>query len=170
MNKKHRGRGAIVAAAMAGVVLSAAWAQAQDPGKSVYMRRDGTAITREPGANSATVVELGPTDRMTVISNDGRVLKVRTDDGREGFVSRLRVTDSAPRRGTGIQLASDMGPSERSDVTSVRGLSPMAEEYVASGAVPESAKVETEKITALAGSISDDEVKAFMREGGIEAQ
>ncbi len=106
----------------------------------VYTRRDGSVVRRGEDRTSPAVAELDAGVRLEVLARETGRLRVRTADGREGYISPLHVTSDAPRperQRRGIVLSDDLGPGERADVTAIRGLSPVSEEYAAEAAVPE---------------------------------
>ncbi len=145
--------------------LTTSMASAQKAGDTVYVKRDGTEIKDEGG--KTTVATVDSSQPLSVIAIDGTKIQVKTADGKTGYLSKLRITTKAPAGGSALSIKDDLGPSERSNVSSVRGLNPMAESYVENGEATEKAKQDTETIAALAKAITADDVKNFAKEGGV---
>lgn len=143
----------------------------QSPGDTVYPKSDGTEIKDGTSFRSATIESADRDDPLEVLELDRTRLRVKTAAGNEGYVSKLRVTDEKPRSGRGgFGLSSDLSPEERENISSIRGLSPMAEEYAQEGSGTEAAKQQADRMLQISNGIDDEDVARFRQEGGIVPQ
>jgi hypothetical protein len=111
---------------------------------------------------------------LAVVEASGRWMKVRTGDGRVGWVYAGRVADAPPSAevtggdgglfGESLQK-SQIDTAKADSARSIRGLSPEVSQYAKQRGTPEAYKKELDKI--LARKVSAKELKAFLREGKI---
>ncbi len=141
-------------------------------GQTVYTRRDGVTIRRGEDRTAPTLVELDAGAALEVLARETGWLQVRTPAGDTGYVSPLHVTTDRPepqRQRRGIVLADDLGPGERADVTAIRGLSPVSEEYAADAAIPSEIVRQVEQMEERGEAVTQSRIDQFLREGGIVA-
>lgn len=137
----------------------------------LWVKRSGAELKAGPRSRDEVIAELNKGDQLEVLSKRGTKYQVRTADGKEGYLSRLQITDKKPKSSLGgvtLVTTDDVGPEERSNVRAIRGLTPAAEEYAETADVPPEAVESVIKMEKVSESISDKEVKNFLKEGGVE--
>lgn len=141
--------------------------------RTVFIRREGVDLRGGPGNSDPVLATLTLGESLTVLEETSTRLKVRTASGTEGFVSKINVSDRRPAgsSGGGSQLIvrGDTRRGEASGVQTVRGLSPLAEEYATKEQLPEEAVRQVKRMEAVGDGITAAEVEKFLREGGIVA-
>jgi len=139
---------------------------------TAYAKRAGVEVKRTTERTSPNVATLKSGEAVTVLLKDGARLKVRTAGGAEGFVAALNIASTPPAQTgsrSGIIIADNMSPGERQNVSSVRGLSPMAKEYALAAQLPEKATRDVEKMEANGKSVSASALSTFLKEGQVVA-
>ncbi|HSC70438.1 MAG TPA: SH3 domain-containing protein [Candidatus Methylomirabilis sp.] len=139
-----------------------------------WVTSEGTTLKQEATMSSPDVSPLAVGTELSVIESGGRWIKVRTADGKEGFVYAGRISDTQPAAevtggegglfGTPMQQ-SQIKSAKADSARSIRGLSPETAQYAKQRGTPEVYKKALDKI--LARKVSDKELKAFLREGKI---
>lgn len=164
--KRMQGAVRISALTLSLFALSALSAQAA----SVYVKtneaeiRDGTRL-------SSPVVARAPRGAELTVIEDGRLrVKVRTKGGAEGYVARTMVQNEPLSGGKGALggfVVEDRGPSEMRSAASGRGLMEAAEEMAENEEIDPKAVEMARKMEQIGLSISEADVEAFIRQGGI---
>lgn len=138
--------------------------------ETVYVKRDNVALRSAPERTASDVKTLSAGEELVVLGTEGIQLQVRTSDGKVGYIAKLNVTDVQPRtqreRGR-VLVSDDLGPGERSNISSIRGLSPDAERMATEGRVSEEALRDVQKMEQISESISESELERFKSEGGV---
>ncbi len=162
---------ALIAVAFLAAGLALIEARAQAPGDTVYAKRANVTLKEETSPSAADVAEVDQGTALTVLETSGPRLRVRTPDGKEGWVVKLQVTDAAPATARRRSLlVDDLGPGERQDLSAVRGLSPTAEEYAAATQAPGQAIADARRMEQITEALTPADVDAFLAAGGIEPQ
>ena len=139
-----------------------------------WVTSEGTTMKQEATMSSPDVAPLAVGTELSVIESGGRWIKVRTGDGKEGFVYAGRISDTQPAAevtgGEGGLFGASMQQSQiqsakADSARSIRGLSPETAQYARQRGTPEVYKKALDKI--LARKVSDKELKSFLREGKI---
>jgi hypothetical protein len=138
-----------------------------------WVSSDGTTLKTEASISSADVASLPVGTELSVIEAGGRWIKVKTANGKEGWVYAGRVADTAPSAEVtkegglfgGAVQGSQIETAKADSARSIRGLSPETSQYAKRRGTPESFKKELDKI--LARKVSAKELKTFLREGKI---
>jgi uncharacterized protein YgiM (DUF1202 family) len=152
------------------LALSGAVAMAEE---KRWVSSDGTVLKSEASASSADVAPLPVGTELSVLESGGRWLKVRSSNGKEGWVYAGKVADAPPSAevtgeaglfGETMQ-SSQIKTAKADSARSIRGLSPEVNQYAKQRGTPEAFKKELDKI--LARKVSPKELKAFLREGKI---
>ena len=138
-----------------------------------WVSSDGTTLKSEASVSSADVAPLPVGMELSVIESGGRWLKVKTSNGKEGWVYAGRVADTPPSAEVtgesglfGDTLQSSQIKTAKADsARSIRGLSPEVDQYAKQRGTPESFKKELDKV--LARKVSPKELRAFLKEGKI---
>ncbi|MDP6525159.1 MAG: hypothetical protein QGH15_13145 [Kiritimatiellia bacterium] len=137
----------------------------------MYVRVAKTQVRAGKTSSSAVVAEVPQGTRLTLKTKTGVRYAVQLDDGRQGYVSRLHLTDKAPASGGLLSavggIKDDRSPTERRTAVSGRGLSEAAKKMASNESLSKDAVSSVEKMEALAASISDEQVNRFRREGGL---
>ena len=157
----------LTAAALAGAIALSATAAAQEV---VYSKVAKLEIRQSASAASAVVATVPKGEPLTVLSESRFRFEVQTRAGQQGFVSRLQVTDDAPsggRGGLGGLVRDDRSPEEMRSAAAGRGLAEEAENLAGRDGVTEEDVEAAREMEERALAISDAEVDAFMREGGL---
>ena len=137
----------------------------------LWVKRSGAELKAGPKSTDEVIAELNEGDRLEVLNKRGSKYQVRTADGKEGYLSRLQITEEEPKSSKGkitLVTTDDMAPEERSNIRAIRGLTPAAEEYAESTDVPAEAVESAIKMEKMSESISESDVKTFLKEGGVE--
>jgi len=137
-------------------------------GRTVYAKRANTEIRGGTERTAPVVATVPAGAALTVIQQEGLRYRVRAGNV-EGYVASLNVTDVPPKGGGGRQVVLNdrVGPGERSNVGSIRGLSPMAEEYAVKNGEEEALR-QAKQMEQNGEQISEADVDAFLREGGVQ--
>ena len=139
-------------------------------GSVVYTDREGVDLAESSRPRADAVATLKKGSKLTIVETRGPRLKVRTEQNLEGWVMRFLVTDSKPKRSLGdvkVVSSGDLDPQERSDISSIRGLKPITEEYAEDADVPQKAVEDARMMESIAASINERDVDRFLEEGGI---
>ena len=155
------------------LLLLALGASAAAGAEKRWVVSEGTALKAEQSVSAASVTELPVGAELTLVEGAGRWLRVRTSDGKQGWVYAGRVSDTAPvaEGGGGDGLFGDS--LQKSQITtakadsarSIRGLSPEVAQYAKQRGTPENLKKELDRI--LSRKVSDKDINAFLKEGKI---
>lgn len=158
-------------AVLLALLLLAATAMAEE---KRWVSSEGTSLKAEASATSDNVADVLVGTEVVVIESGGRWLKVRTGNGKEGWVYAGRVTDTPPAAevagGDGglfgdSMKSSQINTAKADSARSIRGLSPGTAQYAKDRGTPEVYKKSLDVI--LARKVSAKELKAFLMEGKI---
>ncbi len=139
-----------------------------------WVSSDGTSLKTEASPISENVADLLVGTEVTVVESGGRWLKVRTGDGREGWVYVGRVSETPPVAEVsaddsglfgGTLQKSQINTAKADSARSIRGLSPEVTKYAKDRGTPEVYKKSLDVI--LARKIGAKELKAFLKDGKI---
>ena len=139
-----------------------------------WVSSDGTTLKKEASVSSEDVAPLAVGAELAVVEANGRWLKVRAANGREGWVYAGRVADAPPAAEVtggdaglfgGAMQQSQINTAKADSARSIRGLSPEVAQYAKQRGTPEAYKKELDRI--LARKVSAGELKTFLREGKI---
>jgi len=148
------------------LLAGAAWAA-----KYVWVASQGATLKKEPTASSEVSSKLALNQRLSVLERSGRWYRVRTDNGRSGWVYRGRITGARPKKTTssGTKLFGDMSSDVRADRATtdraIRGLNPQTAQYARSTGTPEQYRKALDNV--LDRSITQKEVEAFLKRGKV---
>ena len=147
------------------MLLFAGTALAED----VYVKTRYAKLRAGTSSRDATVSNLKHGAKLTVVETKGGFLKVKTADGKEGWIARSWTTPELKSRSTFLaglgKAARGGGSSDVSFTAGARGLSSQAEAYAAD--MPD-AKAVIESIKRLERfEITVDELDAFLQEGQL---
>ncbi len=135
---------------------------------------EGTTLKSEASVSAQDVAPLPVGTELSVIEGQGRWLKVKSANGKQGWVYAGRVADQPPVAEVsggeggvfgGTMQQSQIETAKADSARSIRGLSPEVSQYAKQRGTPESYKKALDKV--LTRRVSAKEVKAFLREGKI---
>lgn len=137
----------------------------------VYVKVPKADVLSGKSYSSSVLATVPKGTRLTVVSKSGVRYAVKLPNGKTGYISRLKVSDKAPDSGGGLGglggFKDDRGPSERRTAMSGRGLSEAAKKMAGSKGRHPNAVQWTERMEQLGKSISNAEVDAFRKAGGL---
>ena len=143
-------------------------------GEKRWVVSEGTTLKSQASVSSENVANLPVGSELSILEDAGRWLKVRSANGREGWVYAGRVSDTQPvaevSGGEGglfgdTMQKSTIGVAKSDSARSIRGLSPEVTQYAKQRGTPEEYRKALDKI--LARSVSSKDIKAFLRDGKI---
>jgi len=138
--------------------------------RTVYVTPSEADIRSGTGFGGPVVATVTKGTALQVVSESPLRLKVRTTDGREGWITARQVQSSPPDRGRGLGglVRDDREITEMRTAATNRGLvSQETRDMAADTGAPEQA---VDSITAsqdLATSITDVELDSFVKDGGL---
>ncbi len=138
-----------------------------------WVTSDGAVLKSEASVSSNDVANLPIGSELTVIETGGRWVKVKTANGKVGWIYAGRIADAPPSSEVkgeagvfgGAVQGSQIQTAKSDSARSIRGLSPETTQYAKMRGTPESYKKELDRV--LARKVSAKEIKAFLREGKI---
>lgn len=140
-------------------------------GTVVYAKRDGTTLTSTASRTASEVETVNEGAPLTVQATERAYYQVKTESGKTGWVARFSVTEDEPKTSLGsvrILKSGNMGPQERSNVSAIRGLNPVAETYAEDKEVPPEAVEDAKKMEKFGSSVMNSDLDRFLKEGGIQ--
>ncbi|MDD5105788.1 MAG: SH3 domain-containing protein [Desulfuromonadaceae bacterium] len=139
-----------------------------------WVSSEGTSLKVEASAAAENIADLPVGTEVAVIESGGRWLKVKTVEGKEGWLYAGRISDTPPVGevsggddgifGASLQK-SQITTAKADSARSIRGLSPGAAQYAKDKGTPEMYKKALDIV--LARKVSDKELKAFLKDGKI---
>lgn len=149
--------------AVAAFVLLAAVAAAQ---QTVYVKVNDAKVRSGATADATVVASPAKGASLTVVATEGPRYKVRTADGKEGYISRLHVSTTKPDSGGGTLSGigrSEVKANEAQTVASIRGLSPAAKTLAQNQGLSAQAVQFAEKMESESAKVSDAQVENFLQ-------
>lgn len=137
---------------------------------TLYAKKDDVNVTAEKSPTSAVVATLNLGDAVTVISEEGRLLKVKTSSGKTGWVFKFRLTEEKPSTGGGSGLSGLTGRKtiaarESRAGGSIRGLKESTEQYAQSKQIKQEHRDAVDRMEAF--SIGPEELRQFKKAGNL---
>jgi uncharacterized protein YgiM (DUF1202 family) len=157
--------------AISALLLIATVAIAED---KRWISSEGTVLKGDASATSESVADVILGTAVVIVESGGRWLKVRTTDGKEGWVYAGRVSETPPAAEVagsdggvfGDNLKSSQINTAKADsARSIRGLSPETAKYAKDRGTPEIYKKSLDKV--LARKVTARDLKAFLKDGKI---
>ena len=138
-----------------------------------WVSSDGTTLKKGASISSEDLAPLPVGTELSVIESGPRWVKVRSVDGKEGWVYSGRVSDAPPSAEVAGEAGlfgetlkgSQIKTAKADSARSIRGLSPEVAQYAKQRGTPESFKKELDKV--LARKVNARELKSFLLEGRI---
>lgn len=143
---------------------SAAWAATQ------YAKQDDVKVTADKAPTSTVVATLKLGDEVTVLSEEGRLAKVKTATGKTGWVFKFRLTEEKPSSGGGLGLSGLTGRKtiaarESRAGGSIRGLKESTEQYAKDKQIKQEHRDAVDRMEAF--SLAPDELMQFKKAGNL---
>jgi uncharacterized protein YgiM (DUF1202 family) len=143
---------------------SLAWAS------SLFAKQDGINVTADKVPTSAVVATLKLGEEVTVLSEEGRLVNVKTAAGKTGWVFKFRLTEEKPSTGGGLGLSGLTGQTtiaarEARAGGSIRGLKESTEQYAKTKDIQQEHRDAVDRMTAY--SISAEELMQFKKTGNL---
>ncbi len=146
--------------------------------QNLWVSSQSADLKAERSISSETIVVLERGTELTVEASQSRWYRVRTPEGRTGWVYRGKVSEQPPEAadtgsGEGGGLGDMLGDLSGSSVDanaadsarSIRGLSPEAKAYARKTGTPEESRKALDNVLSL--SVSRQEVNRFLKKGEI---
>ena len=137
---------------------------------TLFAKQDGVKVTAEKSPTSALIATLNLGDEVTVLSEAGRLTKVKTAKGKTGWVFKFRLTPEKPSSGGGLGLSGLMGRKtiaarESRAGGSIRGLKESTEQYAKSKQISQEHQDAVDHMEAF--SLTPDELIEFKKAGNL---
>ncbi|MGD9850444.1 MAG: hypothetical protein AB7T38_04170 [Nitrospirales bacterium] len=149
-----------------GILLlpSSSWAATQ------YAKQDGVKVTADKAPTSTVVDTLKLGDEVTILSDEGRLAKVKTATGKTGWVFKFRLTEEKPSSGGGLGLSGLTGRKtiaarESRAGGSIRGLKESTEQYAKDKQIKQEHRDAVDRMEAF--SLAPDELLQFKKAGNL---
>ena len=136
-----------------------------------YAKKDGVKVTTEKSPTSAVVTTLALGDSVTVLSESGRLVNVKTSTGKTGWVFKFRLSEDKPSTsGGGLGLSALTGRKrlaarESRAGGSIRGLKESTEQYAKSKHISQEHRDAVDRMEAF--SLPPDDLMEFKRIGRL---
>ncbi|MGE0473673.1 MAG: SH3 domain-containing protein [Nitrospirales bacterium] len=143
---------------------SLSWAATQ------YAKQDDVKVTADKAPTSAVVATLKLGDEVTVLSEEGRLVKVKTATGKTGWVFKFRLTEEKPSSGSSLGLSGLTGRKtiaarESRAGGSIRGLKESTEQYAKDKQIKQEHRDAVDRMEAF--SLAPDELMQFKKAGNL---
>ena len=157
----------VMAALIGWIGVSGAWAVSQ---KIMYVQVPQADVRESKSPGSAVVAQVTQGAKLTVLAEEGVRYQVQLNDGKQGYISKLSVSEDKPSSGgsLGGGLTDDRDITERRTAASGRGLSEAAKTMAKNQGTNPNAVAWVEKMENMAKKITADDVKRFRKEGGLQ--
>lgn len=135
-----------------------------------YAKKDGVKVTAEKSPTSAVITTLTLGDSVTVLSEAGRLAKVKTSTGKTGWVFKFRLSEEKPSSGSGIGLSGLTGRKtlaarESRAGGSIRGLKESTEQYAKDKQIKQEHRDAVDRMEAF--SIPPNKLMEFKQSGNL---
>jgi len=146
------------------VLPSLSWAA------TLYAKQDGVKVTAEKSPTSAVVTTLALGDPVTVLSESGRLAKVKTSSGKTGWVFTFRLSSTQPSATSGSGLSGLTGrrqiaARESRAGGSIRGLKESTEQYAKDKQIKQEHRDAVDRMEAF--SVTTNEFTQFKKAGKL---
>lgn len=138
---------------------------------TLYAKQDNVKVTTEKSPTSAVIATLSLGDAVTVLSEEGRLAKVKTAKGKTGWVFKFRLTEDKPSSGggglglSGLTGRKTIAARESRAGGSIRGLKESTEQYAKAKNIKQENRDAVDRMEAF--SIPPDELMQFKKAGNL---
>ena len=153
------------------------WVSAGIAGAMLYVTSEGAELKSDSSSSSSTVAELDRGAALTLIEQDGRWYRVKTQADQTGWIYRGKVSEEKPEVEdlsendgelggllgglSGSDIRADAADSSRS----IRGLSPEAKEYAEATGTPQQSQDALDFV--LSRKVTDQRIAEFLQRGKV---
>lgn len=136
-----------------------------------YAKQDGVKVTAEKSSTSALIETLNLGDAVTVVNDEGRVVKVKTTKGKNGWVFKFRLSEEKPSSsGGGPGLSGLVGRNtiaarESRAGGSIRGLKETTEQYAKDKQISQKHRDAVDRMEAF--KVASDDLMDFKKSGHL---
>jgi len=135
-----------------------------------YAKQDGVKVTAGQSPTSALIETLSLGDAVTVLNEKGRVVKVKTKKGKNGWVFKFRLTENMPSSGGGPGLSGLIGRNtiaarESRAGGSIRGLKETTEQYAKDKKISQKHRDALDRMVAF--SVTTEDLMEFKKSGHL---
>ena len=139
--------------------------------ETLYVKQDGTKLQAAGSPKSKILATLNQGTSVTVVEKTDKFYKV-SSGGKSGWIFKFKLTDKAPGGGAGdgdflgaLGGKQKMAANESSSATSIRGLSPMAEEHARKQGVPVESIQSVKQMETF--KVTQEELGQFLSDGKL---
>lgn len=137
---------------------------------TLFAKQDGVKVTSDKAPTSSVVTTLHLGEEVTVLSEEGRLVKVKTPAGKTGWVFKFRLTEEKPSSGGGFDLSGLTGRKtiaarESRAGGSIRGLKESTEQYAQTKQIKQEHRDAVDRMEAF--TIPPEELIQFKKSGHL---
>jgi len=138
---------------------------------TLYAKQDGVKVNAEKSPTSAVIATLALGDAVTVLTEEGRLAKVKTSTGKTGWVFKFRLSEEKPSSGggglglSGLTGRKTIAARESRAGGSIRGLKESTEQYAKDKQIKQEHRDAVDRMEAF--SLKPDEILEFKKAGHL---
>ena len=137
---------------------------------TLFAKQDGVKVTSDKSPTSPVVATLHLGEEVTVLMEEGRLVKVKTPGGKTGWVFKFRLTEEQPSSGGGFGLSGLTGRKtiaarESRAGGSIRGLKESTEQYAQTKHIKQEHRDAVDRMEAF--TIPPEELMQFKKSGHL---
>ena len=137
---------------------------------TLYAKQDDVKVTAEKSPTSDVIATLALGDAVTVLSEEGRLAKVKVANGKTGWVFKFRLSEEKPAAQSSSGLSGLTGKRtfaarESRAGGSIRGLKESTEQYAKAKNIKKEDRDAVDRMEAF--SIAPDEFTQFKKTGNL---
>ena len=135
-----------------------------------YAKQDGVKVTADKSPTSELITTLDLGDAVTILNEDGRLAKVKTTKGKNGWVFKFRLSANKPSSAGGLDLSGLTGRNtlaarESRAGGSIRGLKESTEQYAKTKKISQEHRNAVDRMEAF--SLATDDLMKFKKSGHL---
>ena len=135
-----------------------------------YAKQDGVKVTAEKSPTSELIATLDIGESVTVLNEEGRLAKVKTTKGKNGWVFKFRLSANKPSSAGGMDLSGLTGRNtlaarESRAGGSIRGLKESTEQYAKAKKISQEHRDAVDRMEAF--SLATDDLIKFKKLGHL---
>lgn len=145
---------------------AAGWAQ-----QVLYVKTADAELRSQQGSGGSVVATVAQNTPLTVLQQSGLFYQVRTSNGVQGFISKVKVQDAPIKSsggGLGGLVKDDRQITTMRSQSVNRGVAPQAQALAESGEISQQAIADFSKTQELTNTIIPSDVDRFLQEGGLK--
>ncbi len=137
---------------------------------TLYAKQEKVKVTAKPSPNSTVITTLSLGDPVTVLAEKDRLLKIKTEKKKVGWVFKFRLTAKKPSvrkrsRFSGLRGRRTIAAREARTGGSIRGLRESTEQYAKQKHLKPEYQQAVDKMERLV--IPPDELRQFKKDGRL---